>query len=277
MTLFKINNTKIKIHFSVILICVLWMLAKKFDVFIVMTLVIILHEFFHAFVAGMFGFNTESIEIFPFGGEAVIKGIEGNWVQESIVVASGPLLSLFTGFLWFKIHPEGTMLTSFSYSVAMLNLLPVYPLDGGRLTMCIFKWLWGDKKGRRNTLIIGITVSILYFLKTLRDTFFYGNSSGIVMAVFMMIASCKAIKKPRSIHLREKFWKNENVKIIKAYEDEKTVDILNSLNGNYFYCILVFDRNEKVMSMLTEKQLFDGVLKNSTHTLKELSNRLPLL
>ena len=149
MTVFKINGTKIKLNISIVLICVLWIIAKKMNVFLVMTAVILFHEIFHAFVAHLFGFHTESIEIFPFGGEAVIRGLEGNFVQEAIVVASGPLLSLFTGFLWAEIHSDGGMFTNFSYSVAMLNLLPVYPLDGGRLLMCVLKGVMGEKKGRK--------------------------------------------------------------------------------------------------------------------------------
>ncbi len=275
MTLFKINGTRIKLNFSIILICVLWILAKKTDVFTVMTAVVLLHEIFHAFTAHLFGFHTESIEIFPFGGEAVIRGIEGNLVQEAIVVAAGPLLSLFAGFLWARIYPEGEMFTSFSYSVAMLNLLPVYPLDGGRLLMCAFKGALGEKKGRKYTVIIGIITAVGYLCKCICDTVYLGDSSGIVMASFMLFAALKAIKNPRSVRLREYYWKNENVKIIKAYEDERIINILNSLSGNCFYCILVSDRNENVKKVLSEKQLFDGALENSTYTLKELSEFMP--
>ena len=277
MTVFKINGTKIKLNISIVFICVLWIIAKKTDVFIVMTAVVLLHEIFHAFVAYLFGFHTESIEIFPFGGEAVIRGIEGNFVQEAMVVASGPLLSLFTGFLWAIIHPEGEFFTNFSYSVAMLNLLPVYPLDGGRLLMCVLKGAVGEKKGRKYTVTIGIAVSVGYFCKSLYDTVFFGDSSFMVMASFMLVASLKAIKNPRSVSFREHYWKNENVKIIKAYEDERIIDILNSLGGNCFYCILVSDKNENAKKIITEKQIFDGALENSTYTLKELSMRLPYL
>ncbi len=275
MTVAKINNTKVNINFTVIILCALWLFAGKLDVFIIMTAVVLIHELFHAFVASLFSMNTESIEIFPFGGAAEIRGIEDNYVYEAIVASAGPFISLLSGFLWEKsgvlsILPQSEMFVSFSYNVAMINLLPIYPLDGGRILTCIFKGLFGEKKGRKRAVYLGIVISVIIFIKSVYDIVIYNNSEGIIMSLFMLTASIKAIKKPASISLREKFWKNEQVKIIKQYDDKKILDVLNNFNGNCFYCVLVVDEEEKFRAFLTEKQIFEGAIKNSTSTLGDL-------
>lgn len=271
----KINNVKIKINFSYILLCLLWLYGGQLFEFITISFAILLHEFFHAFVAFLFGFHTESIELFPFGGEAKIRGIEDNYVLEAIVASAGPFVSLISAFLWEKGHNAGILpswgeFTSFSYNIALINLLPIYPLDGGRILMAVFKGIWGEEKGRKGAVWVGITFSMLYFLKCVFDIIFLKHISGIVMALFMLTASIKTIKKPRREIFREKYWKNENVKIIKVYKNEKATDVLKKFNGSNFFCVLAVDEKENFYGFFTEKQLFDGILKNNCITLKDL-------
>lgn len=273
MTLFKINNIKIKVDITFVAMCLLWGYSGNFNVFFTMTFVIILHEFFHVFIARLFGLTTESIDLYPFGGAAEIKGIKDNYVFEAIVASAGPFISLITGFLWERgqgigILKEWPHFIEFSYSVALINFLPVYPLDGGRVLNATLKGIFGAKKGRKITLISGIIISTIFLLKSIADIILFNQSNYIIMAIFMFFASIKAIKNPRSINFREKYWKNENVKIIKAYENERVRDLLQNINGHCFFCVLVVDKNENVLGIFSEKQLLDGLMINTEITLK---------
>ncbi len=275
MTLFKINNIKIKLNFSFLLLCVLWIYAGQADVLFTMLLVVLIHEGFHVFTAGLFGLITEKIELFPFGGEAEINNINDNYVYEAIVAASGPFISLFTGFLWERgydigLLPQWRDFVDFSYSIAIINILPIYPLDGGRVLGCILKGVCGEKRGRRITVISGIIIASAFLIKCIYELIFLKASNYIVMAVFMFTASLMVIKNPRRIIFREKYWKSEKVKIIKAYEKDKVIQCLKNISGNYFYCVLIVDENENVISVFSEKQLLDGVMNNTELTFKEL-------
>lgn len=243
-----------------------------------MAATVFFHEFFHVFVASLFGFHTESIELFPFGGAAEIRGIEDNYIQEAIVASSGPLISLLSGFLWergvmYALLPQADDFVSFSYNIAMINLLPIYPLDGGRVLMCALKGLNGDNKGRKQAVYIGIIFSSVFFLKCIFELVFFKITEDIVMASFMLTASLKTIKKPPSISLREKYWNNENVKIIKVQGNQKISDVLKNFNGNCFYCVIVVNKEQKIIAILTEKQVFEYALKDSTLTISQLIGR----
>ena len=85
-----------------------------------MSIVLLIHELFHAFVAFLFGFHTEKIELYPFGGAAEIRGISDDYILDAIVAAAGPLISLFIGFLWEQgainnILPQSDDFVRFSY------------------------------------------------------------------------------------------------------------------------------------------------------------------
>ena len=275
MTLFKINNVHIKLNISFIILCVIWVYAGQTVVLFTMISVVLIHECFHVFVAKMLGLYTEKIELFPFGGAAEIKNINDNYVYEAIIAASGPFISLFTGFLWERgweigILPQWRDFVDFSFNIALVNILPIYPLDGGRVLGCIMKEVFGEKKGRKITVISGITVSTVFLLKCIYDLFVLNNSSYIVMSVFMFTASFMQIKNPRRIVFREKYWKSDKVKIVKAYENEKILNCLNNMNGNCFYCVLAVDKNENYLGIYTEKQLLDGIIKDTNLIFKEL-------
>lgn len=275
MTLFKINNIYIKVNFSFLILCVIWIYAGQTGVLFTMIAVVLIHEGFHAFVARLFGFSIEKIELFLFGGAAEIKNINDNYVYEAIVAASGPFISLLSGFLWEKgynigVLPQWRDFVDFSLDIALINILPIYPLDGGRVLCSILKEIFGEKKGRKITVLSGITVSTVFLLKCLYELVALNKSSYIVMSVFMFTASLMSIKKPRRITFREKYWKSEKVKIIKAYESEKIIDCLNNMSGNCFFCVLIVDKDENAQGIYTEKQLLDGIMNNTNLDFSEL-------
>ena len=98
------------------------------------------HECAHAFAARRYGFRLDKIVLMPYG--AVISGdVSGMGATEEVMVAlAGPLANLltalgFTALWWFfpDTYPYTEAAASVSYSLFFINLLPAYPLDGGRI------------------------------------------------------------------------------------------------------------------------------------------------
>ncbi len=234
-----------------------------------------LHELAHVFMAKLLKLETASITFYLFGGSAEIKGIEQDNIKEGIIASLGPLSSVFTGFLWecgakHGILPVWQEFVDYSYTIALINLLPIYPLDGGRILMCTLKGIFGKIKGRKIAITVGIILSCAYFIKNVLSLILWGRASGIVMATFMLISSLKARKSPNTLENREKTWgKNENIKIIKAYDNESLLNVSKNIWGNNFYLLLVVDKNHNVVGYLTEKQINDALLYNSAYTLTQ--------
>lgn len=110
------------------------------------------HECAHAFAARRYGFGLDRIVLMPYG--AVIKGdLSGiSRKEELFVLLAGPLVNAATGFffvaLWW-LYPETYAYTDtaaiVSFSLFFVNLLPAWPLDGGRILRLLLRPL-GERK-----------------------------------------------------------------------------------------------------------------------------------
>ncbi len=118
---------------------------------------VLIHEMSHAWVANRMGEKVSRITLFIFGGMAHLSGEPDSPASAFKIAGIGPLTSLALGALFWVIHqtiPAAPALTLwravFRYlayiniALALFNLLPGFPLDGGRLLRAILWWRSGN-------------------------------------------------------------------------------------------------------------------------------------
>lgn len=147
---------------------------------------VLLHELGHALMAKFFGKKTDKILLFPLGGGAYIREQPERLSQEVLVYAAGPIanfgLALLSFPLLFILSPDAPLLLRYylypasnvvltshwwedllcftigvNLVLALLNMLPAYPLDGGRILQALLR----NKVGLRPASIV---VSVLGLL-----------------------------------------------------------------------------------------------------------------
>lgn len=127
---------------------------------------IMVHELGHALMAVKFGARTE-IVLQAFGGYAAYSGVRMTRAQSAIITAGGPALQMVLGGLAFGLLKAGLNMPAnailfvwlifiISFVWAILNLLPVLPLDGGRLVEAAL----GPQRIRL-TLMISVATAIV--------------------------------------------------------------------------------------------------------------------
>jgi Zn-dependent protease/predicted transcriptional regulator len=114
---------------------------------------VVFHELCHSMVARSYRIPVDSISLFVFGGLAKIQREAENAMQEINIAIAGPLSSLFlAGCFWLIAYfsPADSMIAAASkwlweinLTLALFNLLPGFPLDGGRVLRGI---AWGITK-----------------------------------------------------------------------------------------------------------------------------------
>jgi len=183
--LFRIAGIDIGIHYSWILIFVLiaWSLAQGFFprsypgwntttywitgviAALLLFLSVLLHELAHSLVAKSRGLPVSSITLFIFGGVSNLQEEPSKASVEFFMAIVGPVTSLIlAGICWGLLHtltiqdsPVGATLYYLALINAILaafNLIPGFPLDGGRVLRSI---LWGSMKDLRRATNIAAT------------------------------------------------------------------------------------------------------------------------
>jgi len=105
---------------------------------------VVLHELGHSVVAMRFGYPIESITLWIFGGIAQLEQMPEAWRQELTIAIAGPIVSVgLAGACWvgFLAMPTGLPAIRFvlgylalmNIALAGFNLLPAFPMDGGRV------------------------------------------------------------------------------------------------------------------------------------------------
>jgi Zn-dependent protease/CBS domain-containing protein len=120
---------------------------------------IIFHEFCHSLVARQFGLQMKGITLFIFGGVAEMESEPKSAKAEFLMAIAGPLSSILLGGVFYLVHiaaisagwsspVNGVLLylMIINLILAGFNLLPAFPLDGGRVLRSI---LWSVKGNLR--------------------------------------------------------------------------------------------------------------------------------
>lgn len=114
----------------------IWLVA---GLFLIVAVSLLVHELAHALVARLLGLEVLDITITPFGGMARMRGILLRPGLEAPVAAAGPLANLLIAALCFFVPGNWAELALYINLVFGLgNLVPAFPLDGGRLLRAWF-------------------------------------------------------------------------------------------------------------------------------------------
>ena len=153
---------------------------------------IVFHEMSHAAVAQGFGMPIRGITLFIFGGVAEMHSEPTSALSEFLMALAGPVASAVLGLLFFLLfgfvaNSQGPTaiagvlwyLSYLNWTLAVFNLVPAFPLDGGRmLRAALWGWrkdlIWATSIAASAGNIFGILLIVLGLIEVLRGDFVGG-------------------------------------------------------------------------------------------------------
>lgn len=177
---------------------IIWSLGFVFIIFGCVTL----HELGHSLMAQRYHIRTRDITLLPIGGVASLESIPEKPKEELAVALAGPAVNVIIALILFPIIYLGqspttfeglgginhsnflTSLLSVNISLVVFNMIPAFPMDGGR----VLRALLGSKLNHtRATTIaarIGQVIAIIFVVVG-----FYGNSFLIFIGIFIFMGA----------------------------------------------------------------------------------------
>lgn len=170
---------------------------------------VVAHELGHALTARAFGYDTRQILLLPIGGVAQIDGAHMSPRQELLVALAGPVVSfvlagtLFTlGAVTGDVTPSSFLgaLAWANLGVAVFNLIPAFPLDGGRVLRAGLASRLGSFRATQIAATVGKTAAValgVYALLT-------GRTFLALIAAFVYLAARSEAAAVRPRHADER-------------------------------------------------------------------------
>ena len=210
--LFDVAGTAVRIHLTFFLLLA-WIAAIHYTrggapaavdgvAFIVLLFVcVVLHEFGHVFAARRYGIGTSDVTLLPIGGVASLERMPEKPSQEIVVALAGPAVNVVIAVLLVvvlgarfdlsqmtQLQEATSTLTgrvaAANVVLAVFNLIPAFPMDGGRVLRALLAIPMGYTRATRVAATIGQGLAFVFALLGLM-----GNPLLILIAVFIFLAA----------------------------------------------------------------------------------------
>ncbi|MFS0727369.1 M50 family metallopeptidase [Paenibacillus sp. 1P07SE] len=278
------TNRWLGIRWSIHPLFVIVMLASVvtgyFIELITLFVIVFVHELGHVLAARGYGWQVKEVRLLPFGGVAEVEELDHMPVREEVVVTlAGPLQNVWMGAAAWLMGEAGWIspiwadhLLQANLMIGLFNLLPILPLDGGRLLQA---WI-SCRMPYHRTLLWSARISLFLSAAMVAAAFAPLIGGGgiqmnlLIIGLFLLFTNWHHYRNLSYLFIRFLMRRNasadrrlqtgEPAKPIIVSGSSSVLDILRLLRRNHYHLIYVKGQQSHELQVLPESRLVDGYL-----------------
>lgn len=260
------KKIKVSFHPLFFLFTIFLMLTGKLLIFINYLIVTIMHEYAHALLAKKLGYEIKNIKLLPFGVSLNLQNTAMEPKDEVLVALAGPALNfilyIFCLALWWMFPITYGYLYLFAYAnlvTGIINLMPVFPMDGGRVLVGILSAKYKKINVKRFVYAFNIAFSVCLF-----TCFFvlikYANFTLLFMAIFTLLAGFPMGKEELNYKILDINGIKKDVSMLKTKaivvkEGTPLYKVFRHVSKNYYLVVYVLNSKDEVCKVLYESEI----------------------
>lgn len=245
---------------------------------------VFIHELMHYLTARILGFSGFDIEILPIGAVLKVKDLDEASAEEDLMISlAGPLLNLLLAVIFYALfilfnRPYLLLIYRTNLALGIFNLIPAFPLDGGRVLRDILSiktiYRRANEISIRVSMILGSIFMFIYFVSVVANK---SNFNLGLISIFILISSIK--EKERIVYLIMGYIIRKKYRFIKrGYVENKSISIfceknllsvLGIIDKNKYNLFTILDENMKLIETLYEEEIIEAIKAYGNISLRE--------
>ncbi|GGG20327.1 M50 family metallopeptidase [Paenibacillus abyssi] len=267
------------IHPLFVLVMLASVVTGYFIELITLFAIVIVHELGHVLAARGLGWTVREVKLLPFGGVAEIE--EAGYIpakEEMFIAAAGPLQNGWMAAAAFALGQWGGLSSEWSehfvqanMMIGLFNLLPVLPLDGGKLLQALLSY----RIPFHITLVWGARISLLFSASMVIYALVIGWPTGIQMnvltiGIFLFVSNWTYLRNVPYIFVRflmrreqaaaNRVWQGALAQPIVVTGHNTVHAILRLFMKERYHLIYVMGERGAIVAVLPEERVVDGFL-----------------
>ncbi len=257
---------------------ILFMFASYFAGWLQQSLIlfasVILHEMGHVLIAKKLKISVYEVELLPYGGVARMEELSKyGGVSEALVSMAGPVTSFIMALACGALKEYSTVFeAAFKYNLIIcgFNLVPVIPLDGGKIARNLMVYFMGYRQSTRILIMAGRIAAFSLIACNISLIVSGSRSAALtITAVFIYIGTIKEEKfssyyylfTGNSIKSKKKLSGRIRKRYITAGEDTRISSIVSKFSPVTLCYVQVMDSRGRIRRVLSEDEIMDAFLK----------------
>jgi Zn-dependent protease/CBS domain-containing protein len=245
---------------------------------------VLLHEFGHALTAKYFKVNVPSITLLPIGGVAQLERMPRQPIQEFLIAIAGPAVNFVLGVLLLPLallavglgvesgtpssllaYAQSRMMTPSldgllvylaftNFALGLFNLLPAFPMDGGRVLRSLLAMAMPYVRATRIAVMVGRLMAVLLAFWGLG-----GNIMLLLIAFFVYVGGRGELEAVESRYVLKDIRTRDalNRESRQVYTSESIDRVVDLIMTTYQADFAIFDLGNNFVGVLTRPHLVD--------------------
>ncbi|WP_446898711.1 M50 family metallopeptidase [Clostridium sp. LBM24168] len=247
-------------------------------------IIVFCHELIHYLAARYHRFSGFDIEFIAVGTVIKLKDLDEATKEEDIIISSSaPMANLLFSIIFYILNKKFQveifyMLFCINFIIGLFNLIPAFPLDGGRILRSILNFKTDYRRANKIMIVISIIIGsilmLIYVIGFLKGTNIFNIG---IIGLFIVVSSLREnervsyiimgdIIKKKYKFVKRGYIENRNISI---HYRQSLLTAMSLFDKNKYNVFTVLDDCMKIVDMVYEEEIIEALKFYGNITLEE--------